>query len=137
VARAPDLLALAVDMPLIVPSLLQALHTTLHNALGAPYDAAVPLVDGMPQPLCACYATRLADLAMSLVQAGQRGPRAMLATPGVSVRWLAETELRQVDPGLRSFVSANTPEEWQRLLALATPMPDAGNTARRRDDHGA
>jgi molybdopterin-guanine dinucleotide biosynthesis protein A len=137
VARAPAVLALAVDMPLISASLLHALHTALLGTKGTSYDAAVPLIDGVPQPLCACYATRLAPTAEALLRAGQRGPRALLATAGVSVRWVAESELCHVEPGLRSFLSANTPEQWTRLLARAASARDSGNASGNSDDHGA
>jgi molybdopterin-guanine dinucleotide biosynthesis protein A len=93
---------------------------------GNTYDAAVPLIDSIPQPLCACYASRLGDIAATLVRSGRRGPRALLAAPTVRVRWLAAETLRHIDPSLHSFVSANTPEEWERLLDQAASLPDSG-----------
>jgi molybdopterin-guanine dinucleotide biosynthesis protein A len=129
VTRAPALLALAVDMPLVAAPLLRALYAALLGDAGRSYDAAAPLIDGIPQPLCACYASKLSDLAATLVRSGRRDLRALLAAPGVTVRWLAAEELRHVDPSLRSFVSANTPEEWERLLDQAAPNPDSGSHA--------
>jgi len=33
------------------------------------------------------------------------------------VRWIDATALRAIDPDLRSFAGANTPGEWDALLA--------------------
>lgn len=119
-AAAPTaaLLALAVDTPLVRPTLLRALLDVLEGEEGI-LDIALPVVGGVEQPFPACYSSRLAGLAGRLLEAGERGPRALLSAPGVRVRRLDEAALRMSDPDLRSFASANTPEEWARLLALA------------------
>ena len=47
---------------------------------------------------------------------GQR--RVISFMPDVRTRYVQEDELRRVDPDLRSFVNANTPEEWEAALDL-------------------
>ena len=91
-----------------------------------PIDIVLPVVGGVPQPLLAIYATRLAHLAERLLLQGCAGPRFLLEEPGVRVRRLDEEVLRAVDPDLRSFHAANTPEEWQAVLALAAGDRHAG-----------
>jgi molybdopterin-guanine dinucleotide biosynthesis protein A len=75
-------------------------------------------VHGFSRPLPALYTARLADLADQLLRQGRAGPRALLAAPGVRVRWLDMAAIQAVDPDLRSFLEANTPEQWQALLDL-------------------
>ena len=115
VARHPVLLVLAADMPLVAPAVLSALVQAITGLDSADIDAAVPMIEGFAQPLCACYASRLGPIATALVRSGRRDVRALLARPDVRIRWLAEADLRPLDPSLQSFLSANTPEEWERL----------------------
>jgi molybdopterin-guanine dinucleotide biosynthesis protein A len=114
----PALLALAVDTPLVRPTLLLALHEALYDEQARMLDMALPVLGGVAQPFPACYAVRLADVARRALAAGHRGPRALQREPGLRVRLLGEADLRAIDPDLHSFVSANTPDEWERLLAL-------------------
>lgn len=111
------LLALPVDAPLVRPALLRLLCAA-HAAAAVNCPAiAVPVVGGVAQPLPAVYSTELASVAAALLSAGRRDLRALLGCPGVRVRYLEEPELRAADPALRSFRSANTPAEWEALLA--------------------
>lgn len=72
---APDaVLAVAVDMPFVTPSLLAEVRAALGQ-----HEAAVPLCDGVPQVACAAWAARLADRAAALTAAGEGAPRALLA----------------------------------------------------------
>lgn len=118
---APALLALAVDTPLVEPAILSALHRALYDEQAGMVDMALPVLDGMAQPFPACYATSLAGVARRLLAAGHGGPRALHAEPGLRLRLLAEATLQAIDPDLHSFASANTPDEWERLLARLPP----------------
>jgi molybdopterin-guanine dinucleotide biosynthesis protein A len=100
------------DMPLVRPALLGRLLDLLGE-----HDACVPRIEGMPMPTCAAYARRTVDVVQSLVQCGERSLRALLGR--LSVRWVDEPELRQVDPDLESFIDCDTPEDYATALRLA------------------
>ena len=102
--RAPRALVLAVDMPFVEPALLTFLLTQpLTNEL------VVPLVGGVPQVLLALYPHSILPVIEECLQQGRRDPRALLKV--APVRYFAETQLRQIDPQLRSFINVNTPTE--------------------------
>ena len=114
VSTAPLLLALAVDMPLLRPELLRLLADRLIADLERGDLAVVPRVGGVEQLLCAAYAATLAPRVEAALAMGRRDLRALFLGPGI--RFLDEQGLRAVDPDLRSFASANTPEEWVAML---------------------
>jgi len=113
-STAPVLLALAVDMPLVRPELLRLLIERLLAGLDSGDLAVVPRVGGVEQPLCTAYAATLAPRAEAALAIGRRDLRALFVGPGI--RFLDEPDLRHADPDLRSFASANTPEEWAAML---------------------
>lgn len=97
--------AISCDVPAVEPSVLALLRDELHNR-----DAAVPVVDDVPQPLMALY--RVAALAPVLEQQLAHGERSLItALDRLHVAWIDENQLRDVDPRLLSFRGANTPEE--------------------------
>jgi molybdopterin-guanine dinucleotide biosynthesis protein A len=122
--QAPALLALAVDTPLVRPAVLRALHEALCDDTAGICSLVLPVVGGVAQPFPACYATQLAGVARRLLQTGRGGPRALQDQPGLLVRRLDEAALRAVDPQLISFATANTPAEWERLIAQAGVAAD-------------
>lgn len=105
-------LLVACDMPLVRPGLLRRLLE-----LQGDFDACVPRVDGLAIPTCAVYARRVEGVVQSLVEGGERSLRALVDR--LSVRWVEEVELRDVDPGLQSFIDCDTPEDYARALAIA------------------
>lgn len=109
----------ACDMPLLNYQLLERLCTiaseTDDNGVEQ-WDAVVPIVHGYPEPLHACYHRRCYAAVAQSITTGRRRATSFLAD--VRVRYVQETELCAIDPELRSFLNANTPEEWQRILAL-------------------
>ena len=79
------------------------------------FDAAVPLIAGRPQGVCAVYNVRLASRIERLIASGRRSVGALLDS--CRVRYLDEAEVRQVDAQLGSFRNLNTPadyEDWVR-----------------------
>ena len=114
VSTTPLLLALAVDMPLLRPELLRLLADSLLAGLDRGDLAVVPQVGGVAQPLCAAYGRALAPRAQAALAAGRHDPHALFLGPGI--RFLNEQALRSADPNLRSFATANTPEEWAAIL---------------------
>lgn len=104
-------LVLAVDQPFVRSELLAWLCTF-------PSDSAilVPRIQGIPQVLLARYARGVLPIIAECLQEGRRDPRALLTR--TSVHFLEEDQVRAVDPDLRSFVNINTPQDFQRALAL-------------------
>jgi molybdopterin-guanine dinucleotide biosynthesis protein A len=111
-ARAPAAFCTSCDVPFLLPAFVARLFEALGDA-----DAAQAVVDGFAQPLLAVYRTSLAGKAAGLVRDGQR--RVIRLAEGERVRLLREPEVREVDPGLRSFRNVNTPEEYAAALREA------------------
>lgn len=150
----PAIAALAVDTPLVTPALLRALHeafgdrsATERNApaghgppprgAAPPVDAVVSLIGGMLQPMPAIYSVELAARIECLLARGRRSMHALFDDPGVRLRVLDEHRLRRVDPALRSFAGANTPEEWRQLLRLAEQEAETEGGVRQPHAHGS
>ena len=108
----------ACDLPLVNPVLfahlcaLAAAQEDGHDR----WDAIVPVVDGYAEPLHALYHRRCLDAIERCLAEGQR--RVISFLPDVRTRYVHEVELRAVDPDLHSFVNANTPAEWVRVMAF-------------------
>ncbi len=105
--------ALACDMPLLRPALLQAMA-----AVPRTYDVLVPrwtAPDGTEQleTLHAIYARACLPAIAAALAAGRR--RMISFFDAVHVRYLDEVALRAVDPDLLSFRNVNTPEELAAL----------------------
>lgn len=112
----PALLVLAVDTPLVEPRLLRLLHDLF---LSGEVAIVAPCVGGVLQPMPALYARALLATVERLIADGRRSLRALLDAPAARTHVIGEDALRAIDPDLRSFAGANTPEEWRRVLALA------------------
>ena len=99
-------LLLAVDMPFVDGRLLAFLRDRLGPA------TAVPLAGGQPQPLCARYGPEALAAVPSLLAAGERSLRALLAA--VEVGWVEPAEWEPVS-GPDAFRDLDTPEDVVRL----------------------
>lgn len=102
--RASKALVVAVDMPFIQSSL-----ATLLLARASTSALFVPVVDDVPQVLCAVYPRSILPLIESCIVRQRHDPRALLSV--APVEYIQEAQLREVDPQLRSFVNINTPDE--------------------------
>ena len=103
--QATHALVVAVDMPFVLPEMIAFL-------LSQPSDERllVPVIDNVPQVLCAVYPRSLLPLIEECLRVGRRDPRSLLKV--APVYFLEEAQLRAVDPQLRSFTNVNTPEEY-------------------------
>lgn len=99
-----------VDAPYLVPSLTALLAAALTG-----HAAAVPLWRGYPEPLVACYSVDIIPAVQRTVDAGQH--RIVSFYDDIDVVYVDERRIRAADPGGRSFVNINTPEEYRQLLA--------------------
>ena len=104
-AGTPWVFAVATDMPFLQPALIEKLAQQR-----ATYQAVVPVVGGHVQPLAAFYSTSaLPAIHRILSSHGKRSVRSALAQ--LNVLYVDETKLLAADPGLRSFVDLDTPQD--------------------------
>ncbi len=114
--RAPLAFLTACDAPLLKPALVRRLLDLCRGR-----DAAVPLIDGFHMATCAVYARAALPVAERLLAAGRLRP--LFLIEAVDARIVTPDELRDVDPGLDSFVNCNTPEQYAEALKRYTPPP--------------
>jgi molybdopterin-guanine dinucleotide biosynthesis protein A len=105
--------ACACDAPFLRGELAAALCAMLER-----YDAVVPEIAGLVQPLHAVYRKRCTAAIDSIIAAGEA--RLVQIVQALSVRKVGEQELRAFDPELLSFMNLNTPEDYQRALRLVS-----------------
>ena len=110
-ATGDPVFACACDLPLLSVNVASELC-----ALIGYYDAAIPEIGGVMQPLHAAYRKRCAGVIARLVDSGER--RAVALMDAIKVRKIGEQHLRRLDPGLRSFFSINTPDEYLAALQM-------------------
>ncbi|HEY4027782.1 MAG TPA: hypothetical protein VGO86_15250, partial [Candidatus Dormibacteraeota bacterium] len=85
-----------------------------------PFDAAVPRIDGRPEPACAAYRRSAAGPIAAALRTERL--RAAGALAELRVHWLDGE-----DPAL--FANLNTPDDYRRFLAGLAPAgagPGAG-----------
>jgi molybdopterin-guanine dinucleotide biosynthesis protein A len=110
-ARAPRVLVVATDLPLLGADLVLALVAWPEAA------AVVPRTPDGPHPLCALYAREtVLPVARAELAAGRLGLGPVLAAVGTS--WLEGEVLRLVDPQGMALFNANRPEDLARAEAL-------------------
>lgn len=105
-ANASDewVLAVAADMPWLEPAVIRALWEARDDA-----RVVMPVGERGPEPLLALYHTSLLEPARRALATGRRRLVAVMA--GQRIAEVSVDELRRIDPGLRSLVNVNTPEE--------------------------
>jgi molybdopterin-guanine dinucleotide biosynthesis protein A len=109
----PLMLLLACDMPFVSRALVE------HLARLAPgRDAVMPKVAGYDQPMHAIY--RVAACRTAARAALARGDRRMISfLDDVDTVKVEESELRRLDPELRSFFNINTPDDLETARQIA------------------
>jgi molybdenum cofactor guanylyltransferase len=107
----PWVFATACDMPFIAVDLYRALF----SARGG-HDLVVPAVSGWYEPLFAFYAASCLPAVRDAVSRGET--RIASFYREVRARFVAEDELRELDPELSSFFNVNTPEDLARAREL-------------------
>ena len=104
----PWAFAVACDMPFVVPEVIELL-----SQRRAGRQAVVPVVQGYQQPLAAFYARGCLDaMRAHLDSGGKNSLQAVLER--LDVCYVAEAEMRTMDPGLRSFFDLDTPQDVAR-----------------------
>ncbi|HEX3630221.1 MAG TPA: molybdenum cofactor guanylyltransferase [Candidatus Dormibacteraeota bacterium] len=105
-AHHPLVWVVACDLPDVEPALGPFLC-----GMADAVDAVVPVVDRDPEGVCAVYRRGLAPKVEALLRSGRRSVKSLLDE--VDCRFVADEELRAVDPTLRSFRNLNTPAEYE------------------------
>jgi molybdopterin-guanine dinucleotide biosynthesis protein A len=102
-ARNEVVFAVACDMPYVTLSVAEIAVAAVQRC-----DAAIPRVDGRPEPVCAAYRRSALPAISAALNAGRY--RAADIVERLDVTWL-----EGLDPDL--FRSLNTPEEYERFVA--------------------
>jgi molybdopterin-guanine dinucleotide biosynthesis protein A len=105
--------ASATDVPFLEPAWVDRLHQLIGE-----HDLAIPFIDGYHHPLAALYRRATVLPAISALLAVDR-LRPVFLLDAVCTRVVEATELRCVDPELRTLRNLNTPEDYQQALAEA------------------
>jgi len=104
-ARTDWIFAIGVDMPFVVPELVQHMAGQRQG-----HDAVLAEIDGQLQPMPAFYAKGTCLPAMQTrIEQGRRSLIRLI--PSLNAAILTEHDLRPFDPDLRSFTDFDTPED--------------------------
>lgn len=94
------------DMPFLNPELISYMQRQANG-----FDAVVPMVRGLAEPLHAIYHKRLAHVMNDRLMLDER--RIQSIFEAADIRYITEEEIDRIDPEKRSFVNLNTPEEYK------------------------
>jgi molybdenum cofactor guanylyltransferase len=104
--RGDAIFAVSCDAPLLVPAVIARLFDLLGDQqIAAPHDGE------HWHPLAAVYRTSLRPQIESLLAVGKRSVVSLL--DGADTRRVTPSDLQDVDPQLNSFVSCNSPEDYE------------------------
>jgi molybdopterin-guanine dinucleotide biosynthesis protein A len=108
---AESCLLLACDMPFVQAGLVDALLGKARDA-----DVVIPIYNGRPEPFRAVYRRTCLGPVKEMIQMGKR--RMISFFDQVSVIYIEEDTVIQLDPEGRSFVNVNTKEDLERANRL-------------------
>ena len=94
----------ACDMPFVSAPIFTMLTRLMDG-----YDAAIPVADGVPQPLYAAYAVTCMPALESLLNRGAR--RLTDLASAVRTRYVDEADWSRFSPDGRAFLSMDTPAQ--------------------------
>ena len=106
-ARHDPVFVIACDMPYVTRAVARVAVAAARMC-----DAAVPRIDGRPEPVCAAYRRSALPLITAALDAGKR--RAADVLDGLDVTWLEDIDSDVVR-------SLNTPDDYLRFRAVAGP----------------
>lgn len=108
-ARSEYSLVVACDMPLFTRAIIDLLRSELDSSV----RAVVPEVQGHRVPTLAIYHKECLAVIERLLTQGNTALQALLDSAPTKV--IPETQLRIIDPELRTFTNLNTLEDWEKL----------------------
>ena len=107
-------IAVAVDLPNLNSDLLAWLVDQRYDA----FDAMVPVVGGIVQPLLAVYRqTAITEFERHLGSSSEGRLSITAALRRLNVHYISEDDLTIQGFGAASFTRVNTPEDWRTFLA--------------------
>ncbi|APV43776.1 molybdopterin-guanine dinucleotide biosynthesis protein A [Dehalogenimonas formicexedens] len=109
-------LVVACDMPFLNPELIKYMVSVSDG-----YDAVIPRIGAMLEPLHAVYRRAAKDAAAELIGQGMYSLRQLLAK--VRVKYIEEQEIDSLDPGRLSFFNINFPEDLTKARELLREKP--------------
>ena len=112
IMRAQYAFCVGCDTPLLKPQVV----TLLLNAIGPGLDLVVPYSGLHYQPLCAVYSRNCLELMQRQLDEGD--PKVDRLFAGLRMKTVSYAEIEKADPGLRSFININTPEDLESVRAL-------------------
>lgn len=110
--KSPSVFVVSCDLPAFDPHIVSCLR----SALG-PADAAMPKIDGRQQTLCGLYRDRCFPVAAEVLKSGDRRVRAWVSR--LYVKDLDEAKIQAAGIAIEACLSANSPDEFERLAAFA------------------
>jgi molybdopterin-guanine dinucleotide biosynthesis protein A len=99
-------IVVACDMPFLNSGLLSYLM-----GLAPGYDAVVPVVGELTEPLHAVYSKKMLPLIEERIHEDERRIQGIFGR--ANVRYVTEEEIRRFDPERRSFINLNTPQQYK------------------------
>jgi molybdenum cofactor guanylyltransferase len=109
--------ATATDVPFLEPAWITRLAALIETD-----DLVIPRIGGYFHPLAALYRkTTVLPAIEELLRGDRLGP--VLLVERVKARVVDETEMRAIDPDLRTLRNLNHPEDYERALADAGLTP--------------
>jgi molybdopterin-guanine dinucleotide biosynthesis protein A len=96
----------ACDMPFLNAGLLSYLME-----LAPGFDAVVPAIGGLTEPLHAVYSKKLLPAIEERIRENKRRIQGIFA--GANIRYVTEKEISRFDPERRSFINLNTPQQYK------------------------
>ncbi len=108
----------ACDMPFINPDLVLRMIS-----MGTDYDAVVPKVDWMIEPLHALYAKSCLPFIKAAIKAGEY--QIFKIYERIRVRYVGEDEIKAFDPEFKTFFNVNRPEELKDALKMDGDKPES------------
>ena len=95
-------------MPFLREDLLRYMVT-----LRGDFDAVVPRVDWMVEPLHALYTKKCLPSLRKFIRSEEL--QILKFFKNIRVRYMEEAEIRKIDPDLKSFFNINRPEDLERI----------------------
>ncbi len=108
-ATEPWVFVSACDMPFLNREIIEFMASRRRG-----FDAVVPLYHGRPEPLHACYTTRLAPSMEKALLHGQKALKDFLRSK--KVKYLPVREMRNLDPEAKSMINVNTPQDLKKFV---------------------
>ncbi|MBI5212749.1 MAG: molybdenum cofactor guanylyltransferase [Nitrospirae bacterium] len=116
-AKGDCVFVVACDMPFIkkeVISLICDRHADLRSQA---IDAVIPIYNNEPQPLFGVYC----KTALPYLEEGIANKKTSLKRflDKIKTDFIGGSDIRKIDPEGRSFVNINTPEDYEKLIAIS------------------